>query len=98
MFGTIAHARVKPGHEQALLAVMDEWYTQRRPTVAGALGGYLFRSEHDPNDVVLVAIFEDRDSYYANAADPEQDRWYRRLREHLESDPAWEDGEIIAHA
>jgi len=48
--------------------------------------------------MIMVAVFQDRDSYYANAADPEQDRWYRRLRDHLAEDPVWEDGEIIAQA
>ena len=37
----------------------------------------------------------DRDAYRANASDPEQDRWYRRMREHLDADPEWTDGELV---
>ncbi len=98
MFGTVAHARIKPGHAQAVMSLMEEWRRERKPKVKGALGGYLLRSEKDPNQMVMVAVFQDRDSYHANAADPERDRWYRQLREHLAEDPAWEDGEIIAQA
>lgn len=98
MFGTVAHAHVKPGHEQAVMSLMEEWNRERKPKVKGALASYLFRSEKDPNEMIMVAVFQDRDSYYANAADPAQDRWYRRLREHLAEDPVWEDGEIIAQA
>ena len=32
---------------------------------------------------------------FANADDPEQDKWYQEMRQHLEADPAWHDGEII---
>ena len=35
-----------------------------------------------------------RSGDFANAADPEQNTWYRRMREQLEEDPWWEDGEI----
>ena len=45
-----------------------------------------------------LAVFQDKASYSANADDPEQDGWYRRLRENLESDPEWEDGEYVAGA
>lgn len=42
MFGTVAHARVRPGHEQALISLMEEWNRERKPKVKGALAGYLF--------------------------------------------------------
>ena len=42
----------------------------------------------------MIAMFEDKEAYFANANDPEQDRWYQRFRERLEVDPVWEDGEF----
>ncbi len=95
MFGTVARLRPKPGAEQALLRMSEEWNRERRPQVKGVVGEYLFKSETHPGEYVMVAIFEDRESYRANAADPEQDRWYRRLREGLEADPEWDDGEVV---
>ncbi len=94
MYGTIARLRPKPGSEPALMALIQEWGRDRKPHVHGAIGGYLLRPEKLPGEAVLVAIFADRAAYQTNAADPEQDRWYRRMREHLEADPSWEDGEI----
>lgn len=49
-----------------------------------------------PGEAALVAIFTDRAARRANAKDPEQDRWYRRVREHPETNPMWEDAEITA--
>jgi hypothetical protein len=46
-------------------------------------------------ELIGVAIFKDKAAYTANAGDPEQDRWYRRVRELLVADPEWQDGEYI---
>jgi quinol monooxygenase YgiN len=96
MYGTVAHMRLKPGSAPALMALMEDWGRDRKPHVAGAIGSYVLRPDNRPGEAVVVAIFTDRAAYQANAEDPEQDRWYRRLREHLEADPTWEDGEITA--
>ena len=37
----------------------------------------------DPNRFIGCAVFEDRDSYRANADNSAQDDWFRRLRELL---------------
>jgi quinol monooxygenase YgiN len=74
---------------------MEEWNRTRRPDVKGVVGGYLLRPDTKPDELIMVAIFEDKQTYEANAGDPAQDRWYRRLREDLQDDPAWEDGEFL---
>lgn len=96
MYGTVAHLRIKPGQEQQAAQLMEEWKQARKPNVRGAREGYLFRSDADPQSLILVAVFEDRAAYEANAEDPEQDRWFRRFAELLEGEPEWHDGEIIA--
>lgn len=94
-YGTIYRMRPKAGAEPQVAALLDEWERDRKPKVPGAVGGYLFRPDNRPGELIGVAIFRDRQSYVANADDPEQDAWYRRLREHLEADPEWEDGIIL---
>jgi hypothetical protein len=94
-YGTIFRLRPRPGEESQLVALMDEWDRERKSRVRGAIGGYLFKPDKRPGELIGVAVFRDRQSYQANAADPEQDRWYRRFREHLQADPEWEDGEIL---
>jgi quinol monooxygenase YgiN len=95
MFGTVARLQLKPGHQQALMDLQNTWDDTRDPAAVGAVAVYVFQSERDANECSLVAIFRDRDAYFANANDPEQDRWYRQMREHLESDPEWVDGEVV---
>ena len=94
MYGTVARMRVKAGQRQALLNIMEEWNRERRPKVKGAQTSYILFSDSDPNQAILMAIFDDKDTYRANADDPEQDKWFRQFRELLEADPEWEDGEI----
>jgi len=95
MYGTVARMRPKTGHEQAILEINQQWQRDRKPKVKGAVGAYVLRPDNKTDEMVLIAIFEDRQTYRLNAEDPDQDRWFRQLREHLEGDPQWEDGEII---
>jgi len=94
-YGTVAHMRVKPGHEEQLQRLNDEFAAGRARSLPGFIASYVYKTDRDPHEFVLVAAFRDRETYRANAEDPEQDRWYRQLREHLEDDPAWTDGEIV---
>jgi len=95
MYGTVANIRVKAGHEDDLKQLLVEWNYERSPNVKGAMPGYLFQLDLDPLDWIMIALFEDKESYSANAADPDQDKWFRRLMEHLDGEPQWNDGEAI---
>ena len=43
----------------------------------------------------MVVFFEDKDSYWKNANDPEQDKRYQEFARFFESEPEWHDGEWI---
>ena len=94
MYGTMARIRVKTGHEDDLMKVNERWSTERKAKVPGVVAGYLYKLDSDSRNHIMVAVFQDKASYRANADDPEQDKWFRELRQHLESDPEWNDGEI----
>ncbi|HAL47833.1 MAG: hypothetical protein FI707_08630 [SAR202 cluster bacterium] len=96
MYGTVAHFRVKPGHRDDLNTLIQEWNTERRPKIQGAVSGYLVNLDSDPQAMIMVGIFENKEVYQANADDPEQDAWFQRLMGHLEAEPEWHDGEFIA--
>lgn len=96
MYGTVAHIRPKVGQEQAVITVMNDWQRERKPKAKGAIAGYLYQTENGSRDLIMVAVFQDKASYRANAEDPDQDRWYHKMRDLLEADPTWEDGEIIS--
>lgn len=95
MYGTVAKIRVADGRLEDLLQVMKEWDTERAPNVKGAVAGYTYQLDADPNELILVAVFEDKKTYEANADDPAQDAWYQKMRACLAADPEWMDGQII---
>lgn len=97
MYGTVAHVRPKQGQEKAVVAALEEWDATRRPKVKGAIASYLYKLDKSPNELVMAVVFQDKKTYIANAEDPEQDKWFRKLRGLLQADPVWEDGEIIGH-
>ena len=90
MFGTIYHMSVKPDMKsQAIQAMMDD-----NRQIKGFIAAYICDTGGD--ELWGVAVFRDEETYRANANDPEQDKWYRRLRDSLEADPEWHDGTIHA--
>ena len=89
MYGTIAKMKVKKG----ALEEIRKMETGRHPD--GFVSTLVFQSDDDPNELWLIAIFRDKDSYFANAESPEQDQEFNRLRAMLTSDPEWHDGEVV---
>ncbi len=96
MYGTVVRVRPKPGQEQATLDRIDQWLHERAPRVVGFITEYLLRSEAHPGELLVLAVFASKEAYVANANDPAQDRWYQGFRATLETDPEWNDGEIVA--
>jgi quinol monooxygenase YgiN len=92
MFGTIARAKIKPENRMSFEEVMR---TQMSAApIDGFVAGYTVWPEKVDDEVMLVAIFRDRESYMRNADDPAQDARFREMRALLESDPEWMDGEF----
>ena len=96
MYGTIFRMKVEPGQEQRVAEVFKDWERERKPQVKGARAGLLLRPDKKSGEIIGVAVFQDKASFMANAEDPEQDRWDHKLRELLQADPEWEDGEYLA--
>ena len=94
MFGTVARMTVQPGKESEFLAIGEEW-TRARGAGTGQVAEYVFRVEGQAQQFLVVGIFRDQETYRRNASDPETDRWYRRMRATLATDPEWNDGEIV---
>ncbi len=92
MYGTVARMKAKPGAEAKLRDLLRQF---ERRQARGALGAYRYRTDSNPNEFYLAVMFEDKETYLANADSPEQDAEYRRIRELLAADPEWHDGEIV---
>jgi hypothetical protein len=95
MFGTIYRMRPKEGEEARVADYYRRWEKDRKPLVRGAIAAYVFKPRSQPGELVGVVVFDSEANYYENAADPEQDGWYRQLRELLVDDPEWSDGAIL---
>jgi quinol monooxygenase YgiN len=98
MYGTIARIHPRPDRIDELITLSGRWSEAVERMPAGFRASYLFQPDQEPYDrltLFLVAIFDDRESYVANAESPEQDAEYRQLRELLEDDPDWMDGTFI---
>ncbi|MEX2236948.1 MAG: hypothetical protein WEB00_05350 [Dehalococcoidia bacterium] len=91
VYGTMARMRVKDGKFDQLMAQSREDGQQ----IEGS-DWHILRLDSDANEVILFVVFESKEAYRANANSPEQDARYRRMRELLEKDPEWHDGEIFA--
>ena len=87
MYGTLMRARVKPENRDALLAVLGEGGSAN-----GFAVSYVLLPDERQDEVVAAVIFEDEESYRANAHDPATEEWYGRFRALLEDDPVWTDG------
>ena len=92
MYGTVARMRMKPGSEDALRRMNEEYETLDVP---GYVGMTVYRMDNDPHELYMTVTFEDRETYQANAQSPEQDARYRKLLELLEGEPEWHDGEVL---
>ena len=93
MYGTVARLRIKPGMEAQLL----EFGSQSQvAAIPGFTSNIVYRMDADPTVYYLVVVFESKEAYLANAASPGQDARYRQLRAMLESDPEWNDGEVVS--
>ena len=90
MYGTIARIKIDPSKLQELIEV-----GQRMDTAPGQIARYVYRMDADPGEMFLVAVFESKDAYWANAQSPEQHQRFMELRALLLEDPEWHDGDIV---
>lgn len=94
MLGTIGHARVKSGHTDQLNVLFQEWKDTIRPKVPGAFLEVSGHRAGAPDEMVFLALAQDEATYRALADMPEQDAFFRKMVEHLEAEPTWEDVEM----
>jgi quinol monooxygenase YgiN len=95
MFGTIMRARTKPGQRDAFIAAMRErGNAANNPGFHSAEVGY---EDKDPDRVIAVIHFRDRESYLANAQRPQTDAEYKRMLDFVVEPPEWIDVHYVAY-
>lgn len=93
MYGTVAHARLKAGAEDRLMAMLREFPNLNVP---GYRATYVYRMDADPREIYMAVVFDSKEQYDRNADSPDQDKRYQEMLEVLEGAPEWHDGEIFA--
>ena len=93
LYGTIARFRIKPGTKEEFVKAMDEF---GEDIIPGWKADYYFQMDKDSDEFYLAAIFDDKQSYAANANSPEQHERYLKFRSFLVADPEWNDGHIVS--
>ena len=88
MYGTIMRARVKPDRREDYERMMTEMAPTETPGFIGVQVGW---EDRDPNSIVLVVVFKDKESYVRNSEAAGTDEMYRKQLEYLEAEPQWID-------
>jgi len=94
MYGTIAKMKAKPGMLGKLSGMLD---LQSGHSPGSAVSLSIVQMDADPNEIWVVAISESREAYRAYSESAESHRRFLKMRESLESDPEWHDGDVIRH-
>jgi heme-degrading monooxygenase HmoA len=93
MYGSISRWRVKDGHQAELEALVTELAKVRNP---GSRALYIYKADADPQEYWVAGVFESREAYRSNSDAGDTNANYERLRSHMEADPEWHDGEVVA--
>ncbi len=91
MYGTIAKVRINPEKVAEFQTLLDSMGVG-----AGQVARYVYQMDAEPGEVWLVAVFESREAYWANAHSPQQNERFSRVMALLEGSPEWHDGEILS--
>ena len=59
---------------------------------------YIIQNINKEGEFWGVTVFDSEENFRRNANDPAQHEWYLKMREYLEADPEWNDGEVVSAA
>ena len=92
MYGSVARWRVKEGKGQELEQLAEELMRERPP---GSNTVHVYRADADPREYWVASSWDSKEAYTTNSNTPQQDQRFRQLRDLMDSDPEWHDGEIV---
>jgi quinol monooxygenase YgiN len=92
MYGTVARWKVKEGKEKDLEQLAEELMREMPP---GSRSVLVYRSDANPREYWVASSWDSKEAYTSNSNTPEQDQRFRQLRELMDSEPEWHDGEIV---
>jgi quinol monooxygenase YgiN len=88
MFVTVSTYQARPGEEDAIIALYEDWQRTQLCKEKGNISGELLRSVENSHKFVAIMHFENQESARALVNDPERQAWYQRLASLTETNPA----------
>ena len=92
MYGTVGRVKVRKENREKLLETLK---AQENANIAGFRQAFVMFPENREGEAILVAMFEDSETYWKNANDPEQDKRYQEFAKYFDGEPDWSDGEWL---
>ncbi|MDQ6847985.1 MAG: antibiotic biosynthesis monooxygenase [Candidatus Dormibacteraeota bacterium] len=92
MYGTVARWQVKEGKEKELEQLSQELMREMPP---GGRTVVVYRADKNPREYWVASTWESKEAYTSNSNTPEQDARFRKLRDLMDADPEWHDGEVV---
>lgn len=93
MYGTVARIKIKPGTFDEFKAVSEE--QSQSSAGSGAVTVAVFQTNEDPDELYMAVVFQDEESYYANADRPETNANFEKMAQFFAEEPQWHDGEVV---
>jgi heme-degrading monooxygenase HmoA len=91
IFVIISIYRAKPGEEDAIIALHEDWQRKHGFKAKVYLSWELLRNIEAPREFIVIAHFESEELARAIANDLNQDAWYFRLVSLIEEGPVCTD-------
>ena len=91
MYGSIMRARLKPGRRAEYERMMRDVVPVHAAEARGLHSAELAYEAGDPDRILMIIRFRDKESYLRNAEDPRTDADSRRQLEFFEGEPEWID-------
>ncbi len=88
LFVIVSTYRAKPGEEDAIIALHEDWQRKQSLKDKVYLSWELLRNIEAPSEFIVIAYFASEELARAMADDLNQDAWYLRLVSLIEDGPA----------
>ena len=88
LFVIVSTYRAKPGEEDAIIALHEDWQRKQNLKDKVYLSWELLRNIEAPSEFIVIAYFASEELARAMVDDLNQDAWYLRLVSLIEEGPA----------
>jgi quinol monooxygenase YgiN len=88
VFVIVSTYRAKPGEEDAIIALHEDWQRKQGNKAKICLSWELLRNTEVPSEFIVIAYFESEELARSMEDDLNQDAWYLRLVSLVEERPA----------